>query len=152
MTELQDLYQAVILDHNNNPRNYGKLTSANRYAEGVNPLCGDQVNVFFRLDDDAWVKEVGFEGRGCAICMASASIMTETVKHLNVVQADQYVTAFCSLVGGVKSEAMGQFDLSTLKVLAGIKAYPMRIKCATLAWHTARSALSEGGVSVTTET
>ena len=152
MTELQDLYQAVILDHNNNPRNYGKLTSANRHAEGVNPLCGDQVSVFFRLDDDAWVKEVGFEGRGCAICMASASIMTETVKHLNVVQAYQYVTTFCGLAGGEKSEFMGQFDLSTLKVLAGVKAYPARIKCATLAWHTARSALSEGGASVTTET
>ena len=152
MTELQDLYQAVILDHNDNPRNYGKLTSANRHAEGVNPLCGDQVNVFFRLDEDAWVKEVGFEGRGCAICIASASIMTETVKHLNVVQADQYVTAFCSLAGSEKSEVMGQFDLSTLKVLAGVKAYPARIKCATLAWHTARSALSEGGASVTTET
>ena len=91
MTELRDLYQAVILDHNNNPRNFGKLTSANRHAEGVNPLCGDQVNVFFSLDD-AWVKEVGFEGRGCAICMASASIMTETVKHLNVVHADQYLS------------------------------------------------------------
>ena len=152
MTELQDLYQAVILDHNNNPRNYGKLKSANRHAEGVNPLCGDQVNVFFRLDEDAWVKEVGFEGRGCAICMASASIMTEIVKHQSVVQADQYVTAFCRLVGGEKSEAMRQFDLSTLKVLAGVKAYPARIKCATLAWHTARSALSEGGASVTTET
>ena len=151
MTELRDLYQAVILDHNNNPRNFGKLTSANRHAEGVNPLCGDQVNVFFSLDD-ARVKEVGFEGRGCAICMASASIMTETVKHLSIVQADQYVTAFCSLAGGEKSEVMGQFDLSTLKVLAGVKAYPARIKCATLAWHTARSALSEGGASVTTET
>ena len=151
MTELRDLYQAVILDHNNNPRNYGKLTSANRHAEGVNPLCGDQVNVFFRLGEDAWVKEVGFEGRGCAICMASASIMTETVKHLNVVQADQYVTAFCSLAGSEKSEVMGQFDLSTLKILAGVKVYPARIKCATLAWHTARSALSEGGASVTTE-
>ncbi len=152
MTALQDLYQAVILDHNNNPRNYGKLTSANRYAEGVNPLCGDEVSVFFRLDDDAWVEEVGFEGRGCAICMASASIMTETVKHLNVLQADQYVTAFCSLTGGEKSEFMGRFDLSTLKVLAGVKAYPARIKCATLAWYTARSALSEVGTSVTTET
>ena len=151
MIELPDLYQAVILDHNKNPRNYGKLTSANRNAQGVNPLCGDQVNVFFRLDEDAWVKEVGFEGRGCAICMASASIMTETVKHLNVAQAHQYVTVFCSLAGGEKSEVMGQFDLSTLKVLAGVKAYPARIKCATLAWHTARSALSEGGASVTTE-
>ena len=152
MTELQDLYQAVILDHNNNPRNYGKLTSANRHAEGVNPLCGDQVNVFFRIDEDSWVKEVGFDGRGCAICIASASIMTETVKHLNVVQADHYVTEFCSLAEGEKSEVMGQFDLSTLNVLAGVKAYPARIKCATLAWHTARSALSEGGTSVTTET
>ena len=151
MTELRDLYQAVILDHNNNPRNYGKLTSANRHAEGVNPLCGDQVNVFFSLDD-AWVKEVGFEGRGCAICMASASIMTETVKHLSIEQADQYVTAFCSLAGGEKSEVTEGLDLSTLKVLAGVKAYPARIKCATLAWHTARSALSKGGASVTTET
>ena len=151
MTELRDLYQAVILDHNNNPRNYGKLTSANRHAEGVNPLCGDQVNVFFSLDD-AWVKEVGFEGRGCAICMASASIMTETVKHLSVVQADQYVTAFCSLAGGEKSEVTEGLDLSTLKVLAGVKAYPARIKCATLAWHTARSALSNGAARVTTET
>ena len=151
MTELRDLYQAVILDHNNNPRNYGKLTSANRHAEGVNPLCGDQVNVFFSLDD-AWVKEVGFEGRGCAICMASASIMTETVKHLSIEQADQYVTAFCSLAGGEKSEVTEGLDLSTLKVLAGVKAYPARIKCATLAWHTARSALSKGGARVTTET
>ena len=152
MTELRDLYQAVILDHNNNPRNYGKLTSANRHAEGVNPLCGDQVNVYFSLDDDAWVKEVGFEGRGCAICMASASIMTETVKHLSIEQADQYVTAFCSLAGGEKSEVTEGLDLSTLKVLAGVKAYPARIKCATLAWHTARSALSKSGASVTTET
>lgn len=152
MTELRDLYQAVILDHNNNPRNFGKLTSANRHAEGVNPLCGDQVNVFFSLDDDAWVKEVGFEGRGCAICMASASIMTETVKHLSIVQADQYVTAFCSLAGGEKSEVTEGLDLSTLKVLAGVKAYPARIKCATLAWHTARSALSNGAARVTTET
>jgi len=152
MTELRDLYQAIILDHNNNPRNYGSPTSANRHAEGVNPLCGDQVNVFFRLGDDVSVKEVGFEGRGCAICMASASIMTETVKHLSVMQADQYVTAFCSLAGGEKSDVTGQLDLSTLKVLAGVKAYPARIKCATLAWHTARSALSEGGASVTTET
>ena len=152
MTELRDLYQVIILDHNNNPRNYGRLISADRHAEGVNPLCGDQVNVFFRLGDDAWVKEVGFEGRGCAICMASASIMTETVKRLSVMQADQYVTAFCSLAGGEKSDVTGQLDLSTLKVLAGVKAYPARIKCATLAWHTARSALSEGGASVTTET
>ena len=152
MTELRDLYQAVILDHNNNPRNFGKLTSANRHAKGVNPLCGDQVNVYFSLDDDAWVKEVGFEGRGCAICMASASIMTETVKHLSIEQADQYVTAFCSLAGGEKSEVTEGLDLSTLKVLAGVKAYPARIKCATLAWHTARSALSKSGASVTTET
>ena len=152
MTELRDLYQAVILDHNKNPRNFGKLTSANRHAKGVNPLCGDQVNVYFSLDDDAWVKEVGFEGRGCAICMASASIMTETVKHLSIVQADQYVTAFCSLAGGEKSEVTEGLDLSTLKVLAGVKAYPTRIKCATLAWHAAHSALSEGGASVTTET
>ena len=152
MTELRDLYQAVILDHNINPRNYGKLTSANRHAKGVNPLCGDQVNVYFSLDDAAWVKEVGFEGRGCAICMASASIMTETVKHLSIEQADQYVTAFCSLAGGEKSEVTEGLDLSTLKVLAGVKAYPARIKCATLAWYTARSALSKGGASVTTET
>ena len=152
MTELRDLYQAVIPDHNNNPRNYGKLTSANRQAKGVNPLCGDQVNVYFSLDDDAWVKEVGFEGRGCAICMAAASIMTETVRHLSIVQADQYVTAFCSLAGGEKSEVTEGLDLSTLKVLAGVKAYPARIKCATLAWHTAHSALSKGGASVTTET
>ena len=151
MTELRDLYQAVILDHNNNPRNFGKLTSANRHAEGVNPLCGDQVNVFFSLDD-ARVKEVGFEGRGCAICMASASIMTETVKHLSIEQADQYVTSFCSLAGGEKSEVTEGLDLSTLKVLAGVKAYPARIKCATLAWHTARSALSNGAARVTTET
>ena len=151
MTELRDLYQAVILDHNNNPRNFGKLTSANRHAEGVNPLCGDQVNVFFSLDD-ARVKEVGFEGRGCAICMASASIMTETVKHLSIEQADQYVTAFCSLAGGEKSEVTEGLDLSTLKVLAGVKAYPTRIKCATLAWHAAHSALSKDGAPVTTET
>ena len=151
MTELRDLYQAVILDHNNNPRNFGKLTSANRHAEGVNPLCGDQVNVFFSLDD-ARVKEVGFEGRGCAICMASASIMTETVKHLSIVQADQYVTAFCSLAGGEKSKVTGRLDLSVLKVLAGVKAYPTRIKCATLAWHAAHSALSKDGAPVTTET
>ena len=152
MTELRDLYQAVILDHNNNPRNFGKLTSANRHAEGVNPLCGDQVNVYFSLDDDAWVKEVRFEGRGCAICMASASIMTETVKHLSIEQADQYVTAFCSLADGEKSEVTEGLDLSTLKVLAGVKAYPTRIKCATLAWHAAHSALSKDGAPVTTET
>jgi len=149
MSDLRDLYQEVIFDHNRSPRNYGDLPSANRRAEGFNPLCGDHVVVLLQMSDDGVVEDVHFEGRGCAISTASASIMTETMKGLTVKQADQYFQAFQRMALG---EDPGEgLDLAKLEVLSGVREYPSRVKCATLAWHTARSALYDTGDTATTE-
>jgi len=149
MSDLRDLYQEVIFDHNRSPRNYGDLPSANRRAEGFNPLCGDHVVVLLQMSDDGVVEDVHFEGRGCAISTASASIMTETMKGLTVKQADQYFQAFQRMALG---EDPGEgLDLAKLEVLSGVREYPSRVKCATLAWHTARSALHDTGDTATTE-
>jgi nitrogen fixation NifU-like protein len=149
VSDLRDLYQAVIFDHNRSPRNYGELASANRRAEGFNPLCGDHVVVLLQMSDDGVVEDVRFEGRGCAISTASASIMTETVKGLTVKQADQYFDAFHRLALG--EDPGDDLELAKLEVLSGVREYPSRVKCATLAWHTVRSALHDTGDTATTE-
>ena len=149
MNDLRDLYQEVIFDHNRSPRNYGELASANRRAEGFNPLCGDRVVVFLHLSDDDVVEDVRFEGRGCAISTASASIMTETVKGLTIEEADRYFEAFHRIAKGEDSD--DRLELDKLEVLAGVREYPSRVKCATLAWHTVRSALYDTGDTATTE-
>ena len=149
MSDLRDLYQEVIFDHNRSPRNYGELAPSNRRAEGYNPLCGDHVIVVLRLNDDGVIEDVRFKGRGCAISTASASIMTETVKGLTVEQADEYFEAFHRLALSGDPEA--GLELTKLEALSGVRDYPSRVKCATLAWHTVRSALHGTGETATTE-
>ena len=149
MSDLRHLYQEVIFDHNRSPRNYGELATSNRRAEGYNPLCGDHVVVVLRLTDDGVIEDLRFQGRGCAISTASASIMTETIKGLTVKEVDDYFKAFHRLAQGKNPEA--GLELTKLEVLSGVRDYPSRVKCATLAWHTVRSALHETGKTATTE-
>jgi nitrogen fixation protein NifU and related proteins len=151
-TDLRDLYQEVILDHNRRPRNFGPLPGADRRAEGHNPLCGDQVAVYLKLDGDI-VREVSFEGSGCAISTASASLMTEAVQGKTVAEALRLFARFHGLLTGTASEDQ---DLGKLAALGGVREYPMRVKCATLAWHTLKAALEQGqsqgeGAAVSTE-
>lgn len=149
MSELRELYQSVIMDHNKKPRNFGAPANANHHAEGHNPLCGDQLSVHVHLEDDV-VKEVGFEGQGCAISKASASLMTEAVKGRTREEAEKIFGAFYELVTSDPREEPVIGDLGKLAVFGGVREFPMRVKCATLCWHTFRSALSDGGV-VSTE-
>jgi nitrogen fixation NifU-like protein len=144
--ELRNLYQEVILDHYKSPRNFGELAPADHVAEGYNPLCGDQLKVYLRMRGDV-VDEVHFEGAGCAISTASASLMTEAVKGMNLEEAEQLFGDFHQLITGAE---VPDKDLGKLEVLAGVRDYPVRVKCATLAWHTLHSALHEGD-AVTTE-
>ncbi len=150
MSDLRDLYQQVILDHYRSPRNFGVLDPATACAEGYNPLCGDKVKIYLRMDGDR-VDGATFEGVGCAISTASASLMTEAVRGLERPQAEALIASFLALMTGDGNGA-GDVDLGKLEVLSGVKDYPVRIKCATLAWHALRAAL-EGGDSeaVTTE-
>lgn len=144
MSDLRDLYQQVILDHYRAPRNFGTLEPVSACAEGYNPLCGDQVKIYLRTDGDR-VEAVTFEGVGCAISTASASLMTEAVRGLERPQAEALIASFLALMTGDGNGA-GGVDLGKLEVLSGVKDYPVRIKCATLAWHALRAAL-EGGDS-----
>ena len=145
--ELRSLYQEVILDHYKNPRNFGELDPASSMAEGYNPLCGDQVSVYLRMQDGR-VEEVSFVGVGCAISTASASLMTEAVKGKTREEAEEIFDSFRSLVTGDGEPAV---DLGKLEILAGVRDYPVRIKCAVLAWHALRSALAESAEVVSTE-
>ncbi len=140
MSDLRDLYQQVILDHYRAPRNFGALDPASACAEGYNPVCGDQVKVYLRTDGDR-VDGLSFEGVGCAISTASASLMTEAVRGLERPKAEALVASFIDLMTGDGADGV---DLGKLEVLSGVKDYPVRIKCATLAWHALRAAL-EGG-------
>lgn len=152
MDELRDLYQEVIFDHNRTPRNFHKLAGANRQAEGFNPLCGDQLTVYLKVDDRGVIEDVSFEGRGCAISTASASIMTETLKGKTVQQADALYENFHRLVTGQGADAAAPVaDLGKLQVLTGVRDYPSRVKCATLAWHTVQAALKNAATTVSTE-
>ena len=149
MTDLQDLYQELILDHGRRPRNFHALAEANRSAEGYNPLCGDKVKVYVKIDDDV-VKDISFEGAGCAISTASASIMTETLKGKTLAQAEELFDTFHDLVTG-KPAKFDSPDLGKLEVFSGVSEFPMRVKCATLSWHTLHSALKGNGKVVSTE-
>lgn len=146
--DLRELYQEVILDHNRRPRNRGALADANRSAEGHNPLCGDSVTVYLHTEGDR-VAQVRFEGQGCAISTASASLMTEAVQGKTVTEAESIFREFQSMVTET-GEATPHPDLGDLEVLAGVREYPVRIKCATLPWHTLYAAL-QGGGEVSTE-
>ena len=146
MSDLRDLYQEVILDHNRRPRNFGPLAAANRRAEGHNPLCGDRVTVYLEVEGGR-IRDVSFEGAGCAISTASASLMTEALKGLSLEEARTLFHGFHELVTkGDEGE-----DLGKLAVFTGVREYPMRVKCATLAWHTLMAALDAKDQPVTTE-
>jgi len=149
MSELSELYQQVILDHNKKPRNFRALESANRVAEGHNPLCGDQLTVYMRMED-ATVAEVSFVGTGCAISKASASMMTQSVKGKTRDEARGLFEEFHRMVTGELDEEAETNQLGRLKIFAGVRDYPARVKCASLSWHTMRAAL-EGEEVATTE-
>ncbi len=141
---LRELYQEVILDHSRHPRHHGVLENANHKAEGYNPLCGDRVTVYLRLDADNRVADIKFEGRGCAISQASASMMTDMLKGRTATEADRLMTGFLHLVKGEDASDLLEDDRERLEVMGGISEFPMRVKCATLAWHTYRNAVEEG--------
>jgi len=150
--ELRDLYREVILDHSRKPRNYGALEGANRTADGFNPLCGDRLRLFLRVADGV-VEQAAFTGEGCAISTASASLLTETLPGREEANALELVEAFRRLASGEgeAGEAEPGGALGKLSVFSGVRDYPARVKCATLAWHTLRAALEESGAVASTE-
>nr|WP_211106545.1 SUF system NifU family Fe-S cluster assembly protein [Nitrospirillum iridis] len=158
--DLRDLYQDIILDHGRHPRNFGPLPDPSHLAHGHNPLCGDTVTIFVRLRDDR-IAEVSFEGKGCAISTASASLMTEVMLNKTLAEAQALFAHFHTLAtggatGGLTGGAPGlppglEEEGDRLEPLAGVKAYPARVKCATLAWHTLEAAVRGGGTVVKTE-
>lgn len=148
MSDLRELYQEVILDHYKRPRNFGSLEQHSATAQGYNPLCGDQVKVTL-LANDGTIEDVRFEGVGCAISTASASLMTEAVKGRSVDEAEALFEEFHKVLVG--EAELGEADLGKLEALTGVREYPVRIKCATLAWHALRAALAGKDEQVTTE-
>jgi nitrogen fixation NifU-like protein len=148
MSELGDLYQEVILDHNRRPRNFRTIDDANRTQEGYNPLCGDRLTLYVKLDGDR-IADVAFQGSGCAISKASASLMTEALKGKTVEEARALFEKFHDMVTSSPDTAAA--DLGKLSVLSGVREYPTRIKCASLAWHTLKAAVSGEQGTVSTE-
>ena len=141
MSELNELYQEVILEHSKAPRNYRRLAEANRSAEGYNPLCGVHFTVFLQMDGDS-IRDIGFQGSGCAISKASASMMTQTLKGKTRAEADRLFEQFHRLVTGEQGASGNSSELGKLAVFSGVSRFPARVKCATLAWHTLQSALA----------
>ena len=141
MSELSELYQQVILDHNKKPRNFLKLEAANHTAEGYNPLCGDHLTVYLKLEEDR-VQDVSFQGSGCAISKAAASMMTQAVKGKNKEQAEELFNEFHRMVTGDLDAEVEENHLGNLKIFAGVREFPVRVKCATLPWHTLHAALN----------
>ena len=142
MSELSELYQQVILDHNKKPRNFRRLENANHTADGYNPLCGDQLTNYLDLENDL-VKDVGFKGSGCAISKAAASMMTQAVKGKSKEQAENLFNEFHQMVTGELNEETEANSLGNLKIFAGVREFPVRVKCATLPWHTLHAALKK---------
>lgn len=149
MADLGDLYQEVILEHSKVPRNYRTLADADRHAEGFNPLCGDRFTVYLKLDGDT-IRDVAFQGSGCAISKASASMMTQALKGKTRAEAARIFESFHKLVTG-RAASNGEQDLGKLSVFSGVSEYPVRVKCATLAWHTLRAALEGDQETISTE-
>ncbi len=150
MSELRELYQEVVLDHNSRPRNYRELDDADETAEGYNPLCGDQLTVYVKFDDGL-IEEVAFQGKGCAISRASSSMMTQAVKGKSRKEARRIFHAFRELITKGEDADIDGVDLGDLEVLAGVADFPSRVKCASLAWHTLNSVLEHDAEQVTTE-
>ena len=150
MSDLRDLYQETILEHSKSPRNYRKLEAANRTAEGYNPLCGDHFTLYVDVQGDA-IRDIGFQGSGCAISKASASMMTQSVKGRSKAEAQQLFRQFQELVTNQASPNGDKDKLGKLTVFSGVSEFPVRVKCATLAWHTLQSALEGTQQPVSTE-
>ena len=152
--DLKDLYQELILDHGKNPRNLGKFENFNKDAKGYNPLCGDKVHVYLKLDENKKISDIKFEGHGCAISMASASIMTELMKNKEEAEVKELIDDFLKMIKDspeLKSKIISDDDKIKLMSLSGVKKYPMRVKCATLPWHTLVSAMTDKLEEVNTE-
>ncbi len=141
MSDYNELYQQIILEHNKKPRNFKVLESANAYALGKNPLCGDQYALYLQTDDSGAITDIGFQGDGCAISKASASLMTNAVKGKTREEALRMQELFTGLLTGTVDEAGAKEGLGRLTILSGVKEFPVRVKCATLAWHTLAAAL-----------
>jgi len=150
MSDLRELYQEMILDHSKRPRNFQALPDATRKAEGYNPLCGDRETIYLKLEGDR-LAEISFEGAGCAISTASASMMTESLKGKTVPQAEALFTKFHDLITGESKSGPNAPPLGKLEVFSGVREYPVRVKCATLPWHTLKAALASDGATVSTE-
>ena len=151
---LKELYQEIILEHGKNPRNLGKVHEFNKDAKGHNPLCGDNVHVYLKLNGQKIVEDISFEGSGCAISLASASIMTDLIKGKNEHEAKEIVEDFLRMIKenpDLKSEYLKDDEKTKLMCLSGVKQYPMRVKCATLSWHTLTSAMDNSKEITKTE-
>ena len=150
MSDLRDLYQEVILDHTKKPRNFRKMEAATNSAKGHNPLCGDKLTVYLKLESDI-VKDISFEGSGCAISTASASLMTESLKGKTAAEAEALFHRFHEFVTGKSDTTQEAPELGKLAVFSGVREFPVRVKCATLSWHTLRAALERQESAVSTE-
>jgi len=149
MAELRDLYQELILDHSKRPRNYREIPNASRKVEGFNPLCGDHFTVYLQMDGDL-VRDISFQGSGCAISKASASLMTQALKGKSKADAEELFARFHNLVTG-RSENGASEDLGKLAVFSGVSEFPVRVKCASLAWHAMKAAIEGETQQVSTE-
>ena len=151
---LKELYQEIILEHGKNPRNLRKTENFNKDAKGNNPLCGDNVHVYLKLNDQRKVEDISFEGSGCAISMASASIMTDLIKGKSDNEAKEIIEDFLGMIKEnpeLKTNLLKEDDKTKLMCLSGVKQYPMRVKCATLSWHTLTSAINNSQEEINTE-
>lgn len=146
--DLKDLYRDVIIDHNRRPRNFGRLEQPDAHAEGFNPLCGDRLELYLALDGDR-IRDLRFEGKGCAISVASASLMTETLKGRTRAEAQRYFEEVHGLL--TRSEFEPTLELGKLAALSGVREFPVRVKCASLCWHTLNAALANQPQPVSTE-
>ena len=152
--DLKELYQEIILDHGKNPRNLRKTANFNKDAKGHNPLCGDKVHVYLKLDEDKKVQDISFEGQGCAISMASASIMTDLVKGKEEHEVKEIVEDFLEMIkkkDKLNNKILEENEKTKLMCLSGVKKYPMRVKCATLSWHTLTSAINNSQEEINSE-
>ena len=150
MNELSELYQQVILDHNRKPRNYRKLEAANRKSEGFNPLCGDRIVVYLRMEGDV-IQDIAFDGSGCAISKASASMMTESVKGKSKVEIQEVFERVRNMLTSSPDAPIDSAGLGKLVAFSGVREFPVRVKCASLAWHTLNAALQGQDQTVSTE-
>ena len=151
---LKELYQEIILDHGKNPRNLRKTENFNKDAKGHNPLCGDKVHIYLKLNENKKVEDISFEGQGCAISMASASIMTDLVKGKEEFEVKEIVNDFLDMIkekDELSNNILHKDDKTKLMCLSGVKQYPMRVKCATLSWHTLTSAINNSQEEINTE-